>query len=240
MRTTKDWKLPKPEETEEGYNWKPVVRVGRTIPFGYKQDENDKDLLLPIPTELELLEKAKKFIKQYSYRQVADWLTTQTGRKISHVGLIKRIKIEQKRKSEASTQRYLAERYKEALQKAEKLEAKSPNSPVEVLVQSCCQFTKRRGFPAAAQTHDATGRMRAAHRCRSCRGSCATTRSRSATLAAPTPRIAGAARHASVRSARDASTRQRPYCHHRILCGPCRSGETYRLLRQQVGCGRFR
>ena len=115
MRLTKTWTLPKPEETEEGYNWKPVVRVGRTIPFGYKQDEEDKDLLLPIPTELELLEKAKKFIKQYSYRQVADWLTTQTGRKISHVGLIKRIKIEQKRKSEASTQRYLAERYKEAL-----------------------------------------------------------------------------------------------------------------------------
>ena len=96
MRTTKDWKLPKPEETEEGYNWKPVVRVGRTIPFGYKQDEEDRDLLLPIPSELELLEKAKKFIKQYSYRQVADWLTTQSGRKISHVGLIKRIKIEQK------------------------------------------------------------------------------------------------------------------------------------------------
>ena len=45
MRTTKDWKLPKPEETEEGYNWKPVVRVGRTIPFGYKQDEEDRDLL---------------------------------------------------------------------------------------------------------------------------------------------------------------------------------------------------
>ena len=124
MKIDKTWKLPKPEKTEYGYDWQPVVRVGRVIPFGYKQDENDRDILLPIPTELELLEKAKKFIKQYSYRQVADWLTTQTGRKISHVGLIKRIKIEQKRKSEASTQRYLAERYKEALQKAEKLEAK--------------------------------------------------------------------------------------------------------------------
>ena len=124
MRTTKDWKLPKPEETEEGYNWKPVVRVGRTVPFGYKQDEADKDILIPIVKELELLEKAKKFIRQYSYRKVADWLSTESGRKISHVGLMKRIQIEQKRKSEASTQRYLAERYKEALQKAEKLEAK--------------------------------------------------------------------------------------------------------------------
>ena len=124
MKTNRNWKLPKPEETEDGYNWKPVVRVGRTIPFGYKQSEDDKDLLLPIVEELELLEKAKKFIRQYSYRQVANWLSTQSGRNISHVGLMKRIRIEQKRKTEASTQRYLAQRYKEALQKAENLEAK--------------------------------------------------------------------------------------------------------------------
>ena len=124
MKTNRNWTIPKPEETEDGYNWKPVVRVGRTIPFGYRQSEEDRDLLLPIVEELELLEKAKKFIRQYSYRQVANWLSTQSGRNISHVGLMKRIRIEQKRKTEASTQRYLAQRYKEALQKAQDLEAK--------------------------------------------------------------------------------------------------------------------
>ena len=124
MKTNRNWTLPKPEETEDGYNWKPVVRVGRTIPFGYRQSEEDRDLLLPIVEELELLEHAKKFIRQYSYRQVANWLSTQSGRNISHVGLMKRIRIEQKRKTEASTQRYLAQRYKEALQKAQDLEAK--------------------------------------------------------------------------------------------------------------------
>ena len=121
MKTNRNWTLPKPEETEDGYNWKPVVRVGRTIPFGYRQSEEDRDLLLPIVEELELLEKAKKFIRQYSYRQVANWLSTQSGRNISHVGLMKRIRIEQKRKSNASAQSYYAKRYKEALQKAEKL-----------------------------------------------------------------------------------------------------------------------
>ena len=49
---------------------------------------------------------------------------SQSGKYISHVGLYKRVKIEQQRKNEASTQRYLAKRYKEALQKAEDLEAK--------------------------------------------------------------------------------------------------------------------
>ena len=122
MKTNRTWKLPKPVEVDGEYEWQPVVRVGRHIPFGYRQDPDDCDILLPIPEELELFEKAKKFIKQYSYREVSAWLSTQSGKYISHVGLYKRVKIEQQRKNEASTQRYLAQRYKEALQKAEKLE----------------------------------------------------------------------------------------------------------------------
>ena len=123
MRTTKDWKLPIPEETDDGFDWQPVVRVGRVIPFGYEQDPKDKDILLPIVEQLNLLEKAKKYLKQYSYRDVANWLSEQSGRYISYVGLRHRVKLEQKRKREASNKRYLAERYKEALEKAEKLEA---------------------------------------------------------------------------------------------------------------------
>tara|TARA_R100001443_G_scaffold51796_1_gene63619 strand:+ start:246 stop:653 length:408 start_codon:yes stop_codon:yes gene_type:complete len=122
MKTSKDWKLPVPEETEDGFNWQPVVRIGRTVPFGYEQDPTDLDVLQPIVDELELLERAKKYLRQYSYRDVANWLSEQSGRYISHVGLMKRVKLEQKRKRQASNQRYLAERYKEALQKAERLE----------------------------------------------------------------------------------------------------------------------
>ena len=124
MKITKQWKLPPPETTENGFEWYPVVRIGRHIPFGYKQDPEDQDILLPIEDELELYEKAKKFLKQYSYRDVANWLSTQSGRYISHVGLMKRVKIEQKRKTTASNKRYLAQRYKEALEKAEKNEAR--------------------------------------------------------------------------------------------------------------------
>ena len=122
MKTRKDWKLPVPEETEDGFNWQPVVRIGRTVPFGYEQDPTDLDVLQPIVDELELLERAKKYLRQYSYRDVANWLSEQSGRYISHVGLMKRVKLEQKRKRQASNQRYLAERYKDALQKAERLE----------------------------------------------------------------------------------------------------------------------
>ena len=124
MKITKTWNLPKPEKIGEEYVWKVVVRVGRHIPFGYRQHLDDCDILLPIPEELELFEKAKEFLKRYSYREVSAWLSTQSGRYISHVGLYKRVKIEQKRKTEASTQRYLAQRYKEALEKAERLEGR--------------------------------------------------------------------------------------------------------------------
>ena len=122
MKIDKTWKLPKPEKTEYGYDWQPVVRVGRVIPFGYKQDENDRDILLPIPTELELLEKAKKYLKQYSYREVSNWLTTNTGRVISHVGLKKRLDNERQRQNKAGSLRRWADYAKKAIAKAEEIE----------------------------------------------------------------------------------------------------------------------
>jgi len=122
MKINKTWTLPPPEEKEDSLEWYPVVRIGRIVPFGYKQDEADRDLLIPIRDELELFEKARNYLRQYSYRDVANWLSEQSGRYISHVGLMKRVKLGQKRKREAENQRYLAQRYKEAMEKAEKLE----------------------------------------------------------------------------------------------------------------------
>ena len=122
MKVNKTWKLPEPELVDGEYEWLSVVRVGRVVPFGYRQDPEDDDILLPIPVELEALEEAKKYLKQYSYRDVANWLSEKSGRYISHVGLMKRVKLERQRKAEASTQQYYAQRYKEAAQKAATLE----------------------------------------------------------------------------------------------------------------------
>lgn len=117
--TKVDWQVPLRGENGE---WYPIIRVGRHVPFGYKQDEEDIDLLIPIPEELELLEKAKLFLQEYSLRQVAKWLTQQSGRYISHVGLDKRVRIEEKRRRSSSSYRKYAKRYKEASRKAEKIE----------------------------------------------------------------------------------------------------------------------
>ena len=58
------WTLPKPDI--ELKQWSRIPRVARTTPFGYKVDEQDNDFLIPIETELELLEKAKQHLIQYS------------------------------------------------------------------------------------------------------------------------------------------------------------------------------
>ena len=117
--TKVDWTVPLQGEKGE---WYPVIRVGRHVPFGYKQDEEDPDLLIPIPEELELLEKAKLFLQEYSLRQVAKWLSDQSGRYISHVGLDKRVRLEEKRRRAASNYRQYAKKYQEAARKAEKIE----------------------------------------------------------------------------------------------------------------------
>lgn len=113
------WRIPKKGKDGSYY---PIVRVGRHIPFGYKQCEEDEDLLIPLPDELDLLETAKKYLKEYSLRMVANWLTEQSGRYISHQGLSKRIGIELKRRQEATTHLMYAKRYLKASQKAKDLQ----------------------------------------------------------------------------------------------------------------------
>lgn len=120
------WFLPsKPRKGPDGtIEWYPIVRVGRHVPFGYEQDPDDPNIINPIPEELELLEKAKLFTKEYSLRQVAAWLSKESGRYISHVGLRKRIAIENNRKHGANNARTYAKRYKEAVETAQKLESR--------------------------------------------------------------------------------------------------------------------
>ena len=116
------WKLPQPTDIKEDNEWVPIPRISRTVPFGYKLDPNDSFILLPIELELDMLEKAKKYLKQYSYREVANWLTTNTGRQISHVGLMKRLDNERRRKNKAGSLRRWADYAKKAIAKAEEIE----------------------------------------------------------------------------------------------------------------------
>lgn len=118
------WKLPQPTDIKEGNEWLPIPRISRTIPFGYEVDPDDPDVLLPIEHELNMLEQAKKYLKQYSYREVANWLTRNTGRDISHVGLRKRLENEKQRKNKAASLRRWAKYAEKTIAKAKEIDNK--------------------------------------------------------------------------------------------------------------------
>lgn len=116
------YEIPGPDK-EGPVKWVPIIRVGSTIPFGYKEDPEDALQLLPVEKELELFEQAKVHLKRYSLRKVAAWLSEESGRYISHVGLQKRVKVENKRRKQADVNRRLIERLEKALEKARKYQA---------------------------------------------------------------------------------------------------------------------
>ena len=116
------WKLPQPTDLQDDGEWLPIPRIARTIPFGYELDEEDSNLLQPITDQLNALEEARKHILQYSYREVANWLSTNTGRYISHVGLRKRLANEKHRKNKATSLRKWADYAEKAIQKAQSIE----------------------------------------------------------------------------------------------------------------------
>ena len=118
------FKMPDPVGLKDDNEWLMIPRISKTIPFGYKTHEDDEDILVPIIEELEALELAKEYLKEYSYREVAGWLSDRTGREISYIGLRKRIQKEKQRKSKAATYKTWLKNYKKALEKLEEIESK--------------------------------------------------------------------------------------------------------------------
>lgn len=110
---------------EEERKWKRIPRVSRRIPFGYEQDPESPDVLLPIPLELEALELAKKHVKNYSYRQVADWLSGVTGRSITHMGLKDRIERDRTQRLRYGQAKGWSNRLKKAEEALRRLEEES-------------------------------------------------------------------------------------------------------------------
>jgi|TARA_R110000796_G_scaffold9588_1_gene32670 hypothetical protein len=66
-------------------------RSSSTIPFGYKLDESNVELLTPVQEQLEALDKIVPMIKDkvISLREGSLYLESITGRKLSHMGLKK-------------------------------------------------------------------------------------------------------------------------------------------------------
>ena len=121
-RSLGQWKIPQPIDIKEENVWAEIPRISRTVPFGYELNEIDTGILTPIPDQLDKLEIAKKYLRQYSYREVANWLAKNTGRSISHVGLRKRLDNERSRKNKATSLRRWADYAEKAIAKANEID----------------------------------------------------------------------------------------------------------------------
>jgi hypothetical protein len=118
------WILPQPKAARDSGEYVPIPKLCRygTVPFGYREEEGDDYLLYPVANELEALEKARDYLKRYSSRHVAAWLTKVTGRSISHTGLLKRIRDEYDKRAKAGALRGWAARIEKAIELAAKYE----------------------------------------------------------------------------------------------------------------------
>jgi len=125
------FKMPDPVGLKDDNEWLEIPRISRTIPFGYRMHKTDDKLLVPNIEELEALDLAKEYLKEYSYREVARWLSDRTRQEISHVGLRKRIQTEKQRKSKAATYKTWLKKYESALHKLEEIESKRTGATKE-------------------------------------------------------------------------------------------------------------
>ena len=111
--------------TEE---WMSIPRHSRTIPFGYVVSDDDPDVLDPVPHELEALKKCKEYKKDYTYKDLAEWVSAATGRYISSEGLRKRLNNEKTRQRTAIALERWAKRYAEKAEKAIKFREAYPGA----------------------------------------------------------------------------------------------------------------
>lgn len=117
-------RIPEPDYLEDSTVFYPLVKVGPYEPFGYRENPDDPQILIPVERELLLLDQAKVHIKnRHSYRAVANWLSEKSGRKISHQGLKDRIALDISRGKEYTNAKHLVKQLIWAYRKAKSLEA---------------------------------------------------------------------------------------------------------------------
>jgi|TARA_R110000803_G_scaffold33019_3_gene72463 hypothetical protein len=77
------------EQQEQQNSYQSRRRKARVIPFGYKIDDIDESLLIPVEEELNALKEAEKYLQNCSYKEVAEWIMRKTNRKVTGMGLRK-------------------------------------------------------------------------------------------------------------------------------------------------------
>lgn len=101
---------------------KPILKVSNLNrpPWGYDQHPEDDNLWAPNEEQLKYLTAGKKLLKEYSYEEVAKWLSKVTGRTITRKGLQHRLKMEASNHKKEVYYKRLIKQLEDAKKKYEK------------------------------------------------------------------------------------------------------------------------
>lgn len=80
------------------FRWRTRPRLHHSrIPWGYCSEDKTSKVLTPLPEDLDALEFAKELLMRgRSTRECCGWLLKETGQKLSHTGLLRRIEADNK------------------------------------------------------------------------------------------------------------------------------------------------
>ena len=117
------WILPQPPKTEE-YIQIPRFKFNSNVPFGYKVNPENEDVLEPVKHELDALAQALIYLKTYPATKVAAWLTTTTGRSITPSVLLRRVRKELSYRHKVAFYKRLADKFEIYLNEAIEYEKK--------------------------------------------------------------------------------------------------------------------
>lgn len=96
-------------------------------PWGYDEDPNDPDQLLPNQHALRCLEIAPKLqAKGYTLKEIAEWLSEESGSNITPAAVRNRILIRKRRSQRATLLRQAVIRYGKAVERLQNAEQSIP------------------------------------------------------------------------------------------------------------------
>jgi hypothetical protein len=71
-----------------------IRRKTYKVPWGYDPHPDDPEILIADEEAMDALEQARVYLRDSSFREVANWLTAVTERPITHAGLMVRLKFD--------------------------------------------------------------------------------------------------------------------------------------------------
>jgi hypothetical protein len=123
--------------------WARIPKLSSTVPWGYDVDPEHPDVLVPNEHCLDILEEGRKHLKNYTYKQVANWVTTRSGRHCPPSVLQSRVESAKRRNNYIAVLQRWARQAEEALETARRIEETSIDAKKRIKIPTIDHYYAR-------------------------------------------------------------------------------------------------